>query len=44
MIIQMSKRTVYYPASNYRTTNLLSGSRRIRCFRNAALVNRKSCK
>ena len=41
MIIQMSKRTVYYPASNYQATNLLSGSRRIRCFCNAILANRE---
>jgi hypothetical protein len=44
MIIQMSKRTVYYPASNDQAANLLGGSRRIRCFRKAALVNRKSYK
>ena len=44
MIITMSRRTVYYPTSNYQATNLLSGSRRIRCFRNAVLVKRKSCK
>jgi hypothetical protein len=44
MIIQMSRQTVYYPAPNYQATNYLSGSRRIRCFRHAVLVNRKSCK
>ena len=42
MIIQMAKQTVYFPASNNQTTNLPGGSRRIRWFRSAVLVNRKS--
>ena len=39
MIISMLRRTVYYPASNYQAPKILSGSRSIRCFRNAILVN-----
>ena len=44
MIIQMAKRTVYYPAPSNKVTTLLGGSPRVRCFRTAILVNRKSVK
>jgi hypothetical protein len=44
MIIQMGKRTVYYPVSRNRVNDLLVGSRRVRFFRAAALVDRKSLK
>jgi hypothetical protein len=43
MIIRMAKSTVYYPVSKNQATDLLSGSRRVRCFRAAILVNRKGC-
>ena len=44
MIIQIAKRTVYYPVSKNKATDLLGGSRRVRCFRATVLVNRKSLK
>jgi hypothetical protein len=44
MIIRMAKRTVYYPATKNQATDLLGGSRRVRSFRAAVLVNRKSLK
>ena len=44
MIIQIAKRTVYYPISKSQASDLLGGSRRVRCFRSAVLVNRKSFK
>ena len=44
MIIQIAKRTVYYPVSKNQASDLLGGSRRVRCFRAAVLVNRKSLK
>jgi hypothetical protein len=44
MIIQMTKRTVYYPAPHYKATDLLGGSRRVRLFRTAVLVNGKRFK
>jgi hypothetical protein len=39
MIIQMTKRIVYYPAPHYKATDLLSGTRRVLIFRTAVLVN-----
>lgn len=42
MIIQIAKRTVYYPVSKTRGSDLLVGSRRVRFFRAVAVVNRKS--
>ena len=44
MILQMAKRTVYYPAPSNKVTNLLGGSPSVRYFRTAILVNRKSVK
>jgi hypothetical protein len=44
MIMQIAKRTVYYPVSKNRASDLLGGSRRVRCFRAAVVVNRKSLK
>jgi hypothetical protein len=44
MIIQIAKRTIYYPASKNRGSDLLVGSRRVRFFRAAALLDRKSLK
>jgi hypothetical protein len=44
MIIRMAKRTVYYPATQNQATDPLGGSRRVRLFRAAVLVNRKSVK
>ena len=44
MIIQMAKRTVYYPVSKYQAIELLGSSRRVRSFRAAIVVNRKSVK
>jgi hypothetical protein len=44
MIIQMTRQTVYFPALSNQTTNLLGGSRRVRWFRRAVLVNQKSIK
>ena len=35
MIIQMAKRTVYYPVSKYQASELLGSSRRVRSFRAA---------
>jgi hypothetical protein len=44
MIMQIAKRTVYYPVAKNRASDLLGGSRRVRCFRAAVVVNRKSLK
>jgi hypothetical protein len=44
MIMQIAKRSVYYPVSKSRASDLLGGSRRVRCFRAAVLVNWKSLK
>jgi hypothetical protein len=44
MIIQMTKRTVYYPAPHYKATDLLGGTRRVQIFRTAVLVNGKRFK
>jgi hypothetical protein len=44
MIVRMAKNTVYYPASKNQATDLLIGSRRVRSFRAAILVNPKSLK
>jgi hypothetical protein len=44
MIMQIAKRTVYYPVSKNQANDLLVGSRRVRCFRAAIVVNRKSLK
>jgi hypothetical protein len=44
MIIRIAKRTVYYPLSANQASDLLDGSRRVRVFRTAFLVNRKSSK
>jgi hypothetical protein len=41
MIIQMTKRTVYYPAPYYKTADLPGGTRRVKIFRTAVLVNGK---
>jgi hypothetical protein len=41
MIIQMTKRTVYYPASHHKATILLGVTRRVVLFRAAILVNGK---
>jgi hypothetical protein len=43
MIIQMTKRTVYYPAP-LEATDLLGGTRRVQIFRTAVLVNGKRFK
>jgi hypothetical protein len=42
MIIQMTKRTVYYPAPHFKATDLLGGSRRVRFFPTAVLVTRET--
>jgi hypothetical protein len=44
MIIQMTKRAVYYSAPHYKTTILLGGTRRVLFFRTAVLVNGKRFK
>ena len=45
MIIQMTKRTVYYPAPHYKATDLLGGTRRVQIFRTGSvLVNGKRFK
>jgi hypothetical protein len=44
MIMQIAKRTIYYPVSKNQASDLLGGSRRVRFFRAAVLVNRKSLK
>jgi hypothetical protein len=44
MIIQMTKRTVYYPAPHYKVSDLLGGTRRVLIFRTAVLVNGKRFK
>ena len=44
MILQMTKRTVYYPAPHHEATNPLGKNRRVRCFRTAFLVNQKAFK
>jgi hypothetical protein len=42
MIIRTAKRTIYYPASKTRASDLLVGSRRVRFFRAVALVDKQS--
>jgi hypothetical protein len=44
MIIRTAKRTIYYPASKTRASDLLVGSRRVRFFRAVALVDWLSLK
>jgi hypothetical protein len=44
MVVQMAKHTVYYPVSKNRASDLLVGSRRVRFFRAAVLLNRKNLK
>jgi hypothetical protein len=44
MIIQMTKRTVYYPASHDKATILLGGTRRVVFFRTAILADGKRFK
>jgi hypothetical protein len=44
MIIQMTKRTIYYPAPISKATILLSGTRRVLFFRTAVLANGKHFK
>jgi hypothetical protein len=39
MIIQMTKRTVYYPTSRDKATILLGGTRRVLLFRTAIMVD-----
>jgi hypothetical protein len=42
MILQTAKNTVYYPKSKNTVSCLIHSSTRIRYFRGAVLVNRKS--
>ena len=44
MIIQSAKQIVYYPAPQSRTTNLVGGSRKVRCLCTAVVVDRKRLK
>jgi hypothetical protein len=44
MIIQIKKHSVYYPAPTSQMSGFVDLSRRVRRFRAAVLVNRKSLK